>query len=181
MLEYINNARSHECKRRWKVLKILKNYITELYNQPNWPENLEVELEEEEDADKKAPYTLQSAVEQAIKELGEKKAARDNGIPGDVLKLLGEDDFRIMTQLIKKIYKNGKLPKDFTEVTMIALEKKPIATKCSDHHTVSLITHTAKRVAIILRSRIERKLSKYVEKISLNIEQEKELWSPLVC
>jgi len=64
---------------------------------------------------------LQSIVEQAIKELGEKKAARDNDVPGDGLKLLGEDDFRIMTQLIKKIYKNGKRPKDFTEVTVIAL------------------------------------------------------------
>ena len=28
-------------------------------------------------------------------------AARDNDVPGDVLKQLGEDDFR-MTQLIKK-------------------------------------------------------------------------------
>jgi hypothetical protein len=34
---------------------------------------------------------------------GEKKVARDNEVPRDVLKLLGEDDFRIMTQLIKKI------------------------------------------------------------------------------
>jgi len=32
---------------------------------------------------------------------GEKMAARDNDVPGDVLKQLGEDDFR-MTQLIKK-------------------------------------------------------------------------------
>ena len=83
---------------------------------------------------------------------------------------MGDDDFRILTQLIKKIYKNGKWPKDFTEVTMTALEKKIKATKCSDHHTISLITHTAKTVASILRSKIERKLSKYVEKIGLNRE-----------
>jgi hypothetical protein len=43
-----------------KVLKIWENYITELYDQPNRPENLEFETEEEKDPNKKDPYTLQS-------------------------------------------------------------------------------------------------------------------------
>jgi hypothetical protein len=37
---------------------------------------------------------------------------------------------------------------------MITLKKKPQATKCSEHRTVSLITHTAK----MLRRRIEKKI-----------------------
>jgi len=41
---------------------------------------------------------------------------------------------------------------------MIALKEKPQATKCSDHRTVSLIAHTAKRVAKILGRRIEKKI-----------------------
>ena len=41
------------------------------------------------------------------------------------------------------IYETGEWPKDFTEVTMIALKKKTQATKCSDHRTISLIAHTA--------------------------------------
>jgi len=41
---------------------------------------------------------------------------------------------------------------------MIALKKKTQATKCSDHHTISLIAHTAKMIAKILRRRIERKI-----------------------
>jgi retron-type reverse transcriptase len=40
---------------------------------------------------------------------------------------------------------------------MITLKKKPQATKCSDHPTISLIAHTAKIVAKILRRRIEKK------------------------
>jgi hypothetical protein len=51
-----------------------------------------------------------------------------------------------MTQLIN-IYETGELPKDFTEVTMISLKKKPKATKCNNHCTISLIAHTAKIVA----------------------------------
>ena len=41
---------------------------------------------------------------------------------------------------------------------MIALKKKPQTTKCSDHHTIRLFTHTAKIVAKILRRRIENKI-----------------------
>ena len=41
---------------------------------------------------------------------------------------------------------------------MIALKKKTRATKCSDHCTTSLIAHTAKIIAKILRRRIERKI-----------------------
>jgi hypothetical protein len=55
------------------------------------------------------------------------------------------------------MYVTGGWPRDFIEVKMIALEKKPKGTKCSDHHTISLIAHTAKIVARTLRRRIERK------------------------
>ena len=41
---------------------------------------------------------------------------------------------------------------------MIALKKKTQATRCSDHRTVSLISHTAKTIAKIIRRRIERKI-----------------------
>jgi len=40
---------------------------------------------------------------------------------------------------------------NFNEVTIIPLKKKPTATKCSDHYTISLITHTRKIVVWILR------------------------------
>ena len=63
-----------------------------------------------------------------------------------------------MTKLLNTIYETGEWPKDFTELTMIALKKKPQATKCSDHRTISLITHTAKIVAKILRRRFEREI-----------------------
>ena len=62
-----------------------------------------------------------------------------------------------MKKLINTIYETGEWPKDFTEV-MIALKKKTQATRCRDHCTISLISHTAKIIAKILRRRIERKI-----------------------
>jgi hypothetical protein len=43
-----------------QALKIWKNYITELHDRRNRPQNLEVETEEEVDTDEKGPYILQS-------------------------------------------------------------------------------------------------------------------------
>jgi hypothetical protein len=53
------------------------------------------------------------------------------------------------------MYDTGEWPTDFTQVTMIAL--KPKTTKCSDHHTISLIAHAAEIVTRTLR-RTERKI-----------------------
>jgi hypothetical protein len=64
-------------------------------------------------------------VEISIKEMGDKKATGDDDVPGDVLLLLGEDGLKLMTQLINSIYVTGEWPRDFIEVTMIALMKKP--------------------------------------------------------
>jgi len=139
------------------VLNIWENYITELYDQPNRPETPEVEPEEEVDTAKKGPHILQSEAEKAIKEMRNKKATEDDDVPGDVLKLLLKCGMKIMMKLINTIYETGGWPKDFTLVTMIAL-KKPQATKCSNHHIISLIAYTAKIVAKILRRRIEKKI-----------------------
>jgi hypothetical protein len=92
-------------------------------------------------------------VEKAMTEMRDKKATRDD----DVLKLLGEDGLKLMTQLVNSIYVTGEWPRGFIEVTMIVLKKKPKAIKFSDHRTISLIAHIAKIVARILRRRIERK------------------------
>jgi len=103
---------------------------------------LEVKTEEEADADGKGPYIFPSEGEKAVKEMRDKTKG-DNGVPRHVLKLLGEDSLRIMTQLINNIHETGVCCKDFTEVTMTALKKEPEATKCSDHCPVSLTAHTA--------------------------------------
>jgi hypothetical protein len=38
----------------------------------------------------------------------DKKATGNDDVPGDVLKLLGEDGLRLMTQLINSIYVTGE-------------------------------------------------------------------------
>jgi hypothetical protein len=75
----------------------------------------------------------------------------------------------------------GKWPKDSTEFAIIALKKKPHATKRSDHRTISLIAHTTKRAAEILRRRIERKIEDLLGEDQFYLEEEKELGMQLGC
>ena len=141
-----------------QVLKIWENYDTEVYDPAKRPENLEVEPEDDVDADEIGPYILHSEMEKSIKEVTDKESIRDDDVPRDVLRLLGEDGLRILTQLVNNMHETGQWPSDFTESAVIALKKKPEATKCSDHHTIILITHTAKIVWRILRRRVEMKI-----------------------
>jgi hypothetical protein len=114
-----------------QVMKMWENYTTALYDHPNRPESLEIELEEV-NIDEKGPYILQSEVEKAIKEMRNGKATGDDDVPGDVLKLLGQGGLKVLRE-------TGEWPKEFTEVTMIALKKKPQATKCSDYRKSALL------------------------------------------
>ena len=97
-------------------------------------------------------------MKKAIKEMRNRKATGDDDVPGNVLKLLGDGGLKILIKLINTIYETGEWPKDFTEVTIIALKKKTQAIKCSDHRTINLIAHTAKIITKIIRRRIERKI-----------------------
>ena len=95
---------------------------------------------------------MRSEVEKAIKEMRDKKATGRDDMSGDILKMLGEDGIRIMTQLISNIFETGEWPKNLTEVTMIA-SKKPAATQDNDDSTISLVAYKAKIVARIFRQR----------------------------
>jgi len=51
-----------------------------------------------------------------------------------------------MTKLINNVHENGEWPKDFTEVTIIALQTNKKVAKSNSHRTVSIIAHTEKTV-----------------------------------
>jgi hypothetical protein len=63
-------------------LKIWENYITEPYDRSNRPQNVDVQPEEEVDADEKGPCVLQSELGKAIKETRDKMTAGDDDVLG---------------------------------------------------------------------------------------------------
>jgi hypothetical protein len=67
-----------------------------------------VEPEEEVDEDHKGPHILRSEVENAIKEMRDKKATGCDDVLVEALKLLGDDGLNLLTQLINNIYESGE-------------------------------------------------------------------------
>ena len=59
----IEDSQGNRIVEQSQVLKIWQNYITELHDLLNRPVTLEVEPEEEVDADENGPYILRSEVE----------------------------------------------------------------------------------------------------------------------
>ena len=71
--------------------------------------------------DDKGPTMLKSEVVKAIKDMRRKKAIGDNNIPVDLLKKLGDGEFKIMTALVNKVYVHEwRRPNNFLDDTMIA-------------------------------------------------------------
>jgi hypothetical protein len=71
----------------------------------------------------------------------------DDSVPVDILKLLGEDGLKLVTQLINKMYGSGEWGKDFIEVAACLKKLQNAAT----------IAPTAERVERVLLRRIEEK------------------------
>src|SRR6478736_6704640 len=56
----------------------------------------------------------------------------------------------------------GHMPSDFTKVAMIPLQKKMNAVECSDHRTISLISHASKILLKILTNRNDAKARDFI-------------------
>ena len=134
-----------------------------MYDSENRPKDIAIEAEDELGKDDKGPTIFKSEVVKVIKDMRNKKTTGDDNIPVDLLKELGDSGLKIMTLLVNKIYMSGDWPKVFLGVTMIALPKKNQANKCSDNRKISLISHTGKIVARILRKRLESKIEDVIE------------------
>jgi len=145
-----------EIKTRWV------EYIEELYNKAEKPNDIPLELEHGVDCDRKGPPLLDSEIDQAIDDLKSGKSEGEDGVPAEILKALSADVKHILANICKAIYNTGKWPEDFKISSIITLQKKPNAQKCEDHRTISILSHASKIMLKILNNRIRTKTSEYI-------------------
>ncbi|GFR76701.1 RNA-directed DNA polymerase from mobile element jockey-like [Elysia marginata] len=104
------------------------------------------------------PPILKAEVEKTINDMKNGKAAGPDQIPIELLQALGNWGIDQLTKLLNRIYDTGNIPKDMLISTFITLQKKPGATECENHRTVSLMSHTLKLLLKILLTRIRSKI-----------------------
>jgi len=147
-----------EVRQRWK------EYIEVLYDRSGKPKEEDIVMQDEENVsnDCMGPSVLESEIRMAVKKLKANKAVGVDGIPGEFWKLLGEKGMGEVIRLCQEMYEQGVWPEDFTRVVMIPLPKKTNATECSDHRTISLISHASKIMLKVLTKRIEAKARDFI-------------------
>src|SRR6476661_4642905 len=123
---------------------------------------MRIELDLDVDEDSKGPVILDSEVTNAIEALKVGKAIGPDGVPDEFWKVLGTKGTKELVELCKEMYVKGIWPSDFTRVAMIPLQKKMNAIECSDHRTISLISHALKILVNILTNRIEAKAREFI-------------------
>jgi hypothetical protein len=149
-----------------EVMNRWKEYTEELYCRDSKPkmEELDVENEEDVEEDGMGPTLLESEIKEAIRAMKCGKAVGVDGIPAELLKMLDDEQIRSLEKLCQDMYEKGSWPEDFTKAIMIPLPKKQNAVECSDHRTISLISHASKILLRILTKRIEGKTNEFVGK-----------------
>lgn len=144
-----------DVKKRWK------EYVEELYDWKNKPneKDLEIEIEEEVTVEEKGYNLLEEEIEASIKEMKCRKATGSDELPVELLKALNGEGKEVIRDLCNHIYQEGKWPKDFRETIMIPIPKKRNTKRCEEHRTLSLISHTAKVILRTINRRLYSKLN----------------------
>ena len=100
-----------------------------------------------------------SEVKSAIKKLCNGKAPGMDGIPGEIYKVGGPTLIKKLTSLLGSIWKEGSVPQDFKDATIISLFKKGKRSVCDNYRGISLLSVAGKILARIILSRVNDHLT----------------------
>ena len=135
-----------------EILKRWTEYCSELYNQPTLGDpNILIGPESSNEDD--FPI-LRSEVEAAIRSLKKGKAAGIDNVPGELIQHGGEATTDILHLICSKIWQTGEWPTIWTQSLIITLPKKGNLQLCSNHRTLSLITHASKVMLRVILNRL---------------------------
>ena len=79
-------------------------------------------------------------------------------ISTECLKALDESGLDIITDLFNRIYDSGYIPDKMNKSIFVTIPEKPNAQECSEHRTISLMSHLMKLLLRIILERISEKI-----------------------
>jgi len=104
------------------------------------------------------PSILEAEVQHALEKIKTGKAVGPDGMSADILKAMGDIGLKKLTDLCNAIYDTGHIPEDMRRSVFVALPKKPKATECKDHRTISLMSHVLKVLLKVIEFRLKSKM-----------------------
>ena len=84
------------------------------------------------------------------------KVSGGDGISADIFQILKDDVVKVLYSICQQIWKTQQWPQVWKRSVFIPIPKKGNAKKCSNCHTVVLISHTSKVMLKILQARLQQ-------------------------
>ena len=87
------------------------------------------------------------------------KASGGDRIPVELFQILKDDAVKVLYSICQQIWKTQQWPQDWKRSVFILIPKKGNAkefSKCSNYHTIALISHTSKVMFKILQGRLQQ-------------------------
>ena len=101
------------------------------------------------------PDILEYEVNWALGSITKNKASGSDGIPVELFQILKDDAFKVLRSVFKDIWKTPQWLQDWKRSVFIPIPKKCNAKKCSNYHTIALISHASKLMLKILQARLQ--------------------------
>ena len=121
------------------------------------------------------PDILKCKVKWALGSITMNKASGGDGIPVELFQILKDDALKVLHSTCQQIWKTQQWPTDWKMSVFIPIPKKGKAKKCSNYHTIALISHASKVMLKILQARVQQ----YVNHELPDVEAETPiLWPP---
>ena len=133
---------AEDIKKRWQ------DYTGELYKKDHDPDNhdgLTTHLE---------PDILECEVKWALGSITMNKATGGDGIPVELFQILKDDAVKVLHSIYQQIWKTQQWPQDWKRSVFIPIPKNSNPNKCSNYHTIVLISHTSKVMLKILQAKL---------------------------
>ena len=102
------------------------------------------------------PDILECEVKWALGSITMNKASGGDGIPVELFQILKDDAVKVLHSICQQIWKTQQWPRDWKRSVFIPVPKKGNAKKCSNYHTIALISHTSKVMLKILQARLQQ-------------------------
>ena len=102
------------------------------------------------------PDILECEVKWALGSISTNKASGGDGIPVELFQILKDDAVKVLQSTCQQIWKTQQWPQDWKRSVFIPIPKKGNAKKCSNYHTIALISHTSKVMLKIIQARFQQ-------------------------
>ena len=89
------------------------------------------------------PDILECEVKGALGSITTNKASRGDGIPAELFQVQ-DDAVKVLHSICQHIWKTQQWPQDWKRSVFVPFPKKGNAKKCSNYHTIALISHASK-------------------------------------